>query len=113
MSVADYAIATKDLTKVYGRHVRAVDRLNLSVRRGEVYRFLGPSGAGKTTTLRMLLGWSTPLPAPRSCRAERRAIPRTCSVCARLWKNPLLPVPVRPGKPAGDGALTGPVRGGH
>jgi ABC-type hemin transport system ATPase subunit len=50
MSVADYAIATKDLSKVCRRHVRAVDRLNLSVRRGEVYRFLGPSGAGKTTT---------------------------------------------------------------
>jgi ABC-2 type transport system ATP-binding protein len=56
MSVAEYAIETTDLTKVYGKHVRAVDRLNLSVRRGEVYGFLGPNGAGKTTTLRMLLG---------------------------------------------------------
>ncbi|HET8624311.1 MAG TPA: ATP-binding cassette domain-containing protein [Gemmatimonadales bacterium] len=56
MSVAEYAIETTDLTKVYGKHVRAVDRLNLIVRRGEVYGFLGPNGAGKTTTLRMLLG---------------------------------------------------------
>jgi ABC-type multidrug transport system ATPase subunit len=56
MSVAEYAIETTDLTKVYGKHVRAVDRLNLTVRRGEVYGFLGPNGAGKTTTLRMLLG---------------------------------------------------------
>jgi ABC-2 type transport system ATP-binding protein len=56
MSAAAYAIETRDLTKVYGKHVAAVDRLNLSVRRGEVYGFLGPNGAGKTTTLRMLLG---------------------------------------------------------
>jgi ABC-2 type transport system ATP-binding protein len=33
-----------------------VDRLDLSVYRGEVYGFLGPNGAGKTTTIRMLLG---------------------------------------------------------
>src|SRR6266511_2111924 len=56
MSVAEHVIETRDLTKVYGNHVKAVDRLNLSVRRGEVYGFLGPNGAGKTTTLRMLLG---------------------------------------------------------
>lgn len=52
----DQAIQTKDLTKVYSQETRAVDRLNLSVRRGEVYGFLGANGAGKTTTLRMLLG---------------------------------------------------------
>jgi ABC-type multidrug transport system ATPase subunit len=56
MSVSDYAIETKNLTKLYGKDVKAVDRLTLSVRRGEVYGFLGPNGAGKTTTLRMLLG---------------------------------------------------------
>jgi ABC-2 type transport system ATP-binding protein len=49
-------IETNDLTKVFGGHVRAVDHLNLSVRKGEVYGFLGPNGAGKTTTLRVLLG---------------------------------------------------------
>jgi ABC-type multidrug transport system ATPase subunit len=56
MSAPEFAVETTDLTKVYGRHTRAVDRLNLSVRTGEVYGFLGPNGAGKTTTLRMLLG---------------------------------------------------------
>jgi ABC-2 type transport system ATP-binding protein len=56
MSGAEYAVETTDLTKVYGGDVKAVDRLNLSVRTGEVYGFLGPNGAGKTTTLRMLLG---------------------------------------------------------
>ena len=55
MAGSEYLVETKDLTKRYG-NVRAVDRLNLSVRAGEVYGFLGPNGAGKTTTLRILLG---------------------------------------------------------
>jgi ABC-2 type transport system ATP-binding protein len=38
----------------------AVDRLDLTVRRGEVYGFLGPNGAGKTTTMRMLVGLTRP-----------------------------------------------------
>jgi ABC-2 type transport system ATP-binding protein len=57
---AAYVIETNDLTKLYGRHVRAVDHLNLSVRKGEVYGFLGPNGAGKTTTLRVLMGLIRP-----------------------------------------------------
>jgi ABC-type multidrug transport system ATPase subunit len=60
MNGSDYVIETRDLTKVFGRQVRAVDHLNLSVRRGEVYGFLGPNGAGKTTTLRVLLGLVRP-----------------------------------------------------
>jgi len=56
MNAPEHVIETRDLTKVFGRHVRAVDHLSLSVRKGEVYGFLGPNGAGKTTTLRVLLG---------------------------------------------------------
>jgi ABC-type multidrug transport system ATPase subunit len=56
MRATENAIETRDLTKVYGKRIRAVDRLNLTVRRGEVYGFLGPNGAGKTTTMQMLLG---------------------------------------------------------
>jgi ABC-2 type transport system ATP-binding protein len=55
MTGSEYLVETRELTKRYGS-VLAVDRLNLSVRAGEVYGFLGPNGAGKTTTLRMLLG---------------------------------------------------------
>jgi ABC-2 type transport system ATP-binding protein len=51
----DKVVETSGLTKVYGHGIIAVDRLDLSVYRGEVYGFLGPNGAGKTTTLRMLL----------------------------------------------------------
>jgi ABC-2 type transport system ATP-binding protein len=52
-------VETHELTKRYG-HRPAVDRVSLTVRRGEVYGFLGPNGAGKTTTLRMLLGLVRP-----------------------------------------------------
>jgi ABC-2 type transport system ATP-binding protein len=52
-------VSTQGLTKTFGPRT-AVDRVDLSVRRGEVYGFLGPNGAGKTTTLRMLLGLVTP-----------------------------------------------------
>ena len=58
-SVSDFVLETHNLTKRYGER-RAVDRLDLNVRRGEVYGFLGPNGAGKTTTLRMLLGLVRP-----------------------------------------------------
>jgi ABC-type multidrug transport system ATPase subunit len=59
-AVADAVVQTHGLTKHYGTGIVAVDRLDLTVRRGEVYGFLGPNGAGKTTTLRMLLGLIRP-----------------------------------------------------
>jgi ABC-2 type transport system ATP-binding protein len=46
-------IKTKDLTKMYGK-LRAVDKINLSIEKGEIFGFLGPNGAGKTTTIGML-----------------------------------------------------------
>jgi ABC-2 type transport system ATP-binding protein len=56
---AEIALEARGLTKRYGDTL-AVDRVSLSVHRGEVYGFLGPNGAGKTTTLRMLLGLIRP-----------------------------------------------------
>ncbi len=56
---SDIVLATTALAKHYGR-VRAVDGIDLEVRRGEVYGFLGRNGAGKTTTIRMLLGLIRP-----------------------------------------------------
>jgi len=46
---------TKNLTKNFGR-LRAVNNLNLEVKRGQVFGMLGPNGSGKTTTLGMLMG---------------------------------------------------------
>jgi ABC-2 type transport system ATP-binding protein len=48
-------IATKALTKRYGR-LLVVDQIDLDVREGDRYGFLGPNGSGKTTVVRMLLG---------------------------------------------------------
>ncbi|MGW3963276.1 ABC transporter ATP-binding protein [Amycolatopsis sp. NPDC005003] len=48
-------IVTRALTKRYGRTV-AVDAVDLDVREGDRYGFLGPNGSGKTTLVRMLLG---------------------------------------------------------
>lgn len=54
-------IKTENLTKTYkdfwGRpRVRALDRLNITVERGEIFGILGPNGSGKTTTIKLLLG---------------------------------------------------------
>jgi ABC-type multidrug transport system ATPase subunit len=51
----EYAIETHGLTRRYGQIVSA-DDLNLAVPLGSVYGFLGPNGAVKTTTIRLLLG---------------------------------------------------------
>ncbi len=48
-------LRTHDLSLSYGR-LRAVDRLSISVDQGEIYGFLGRNGAGKTSTIRMLMG---------------------------------------------------------
>ncbi len=52
-------IETKGLTKQYGEKT-AVDHLDLSIYRGEVFGLLGPNGAGKTTTTLMLTGLTEP-----------------------------------------------------
>lgn len=52
-------LETFDLTKAYGE-VLAVDRLNIRMQQGSICAFLGQNGAGKSTTLRMLLGMIHP-----------------------------------------------------
>ena len=52
-------IELKSLTKEYGEY-RAVDNLNLFVKKGEIFGFIGPNGAGKTTTIKMIGGILAP-----------------------------------------------------
>ncbi len=51
----DILLETRDLVRCFGA-VRAVDGLNLEVRAGEMVGLVGPDGAGKTTTMRLLCG---------------------------------------------------------
>ena len=48
-----------NLTKVFGS-LKAVDTVNFTIEKGEIFGLLGPNGAGKTTTIRMLTGILTP-----------------------------------------------------
>ncbi len=53
------SVVIENLVKRFGSFV-AVDRINLAIRKGEVFGFLGPNGAGKSTTIRMLCGLLRP-----------------------------------------------------
>jgi ABC-2 type transport system ATP-binding protein len=54
------AVVTEGLRKVFHGGLIAVDHLDLTIHRGEVFGLLGPNGSGKTTTIRMLCGLLTP-----------------------------------------------------
>jgi len=53
-------IRIENVSKIFGGSVKAVDHVNLEVKRGEFFALLGPSGCGKTTLLRMLAGFEVP-----------------------------------------------------
>ncbi|TWT26454.1 ATP-binding cassette domain-containing protein [Planomicrobium sp. CPCC 101110] len=59
LGTGDLAIEAKGLVKIFGKQ-RAVDGVDLAIRKGTVYGFLGPNGAGKTTTIRMLATLTKP-----------------------------------------------------
>lgn len=55
----DTVIEVHGLSKSFGDKV-AVNQVDLTVRRGDIFGFLGPNGSGKTTTIRLLCGLLTP-----------------------------------------------------
>ena len=55
----DDVIKVEKLTKRFGNFT-AVDGISFTVKRGEIFGFLGANGAGKTTAMRMLCGLSKP-----------------------------------------------------
>ena len=52
-------IEAREVTRDFG-DFRAVDNLNLKIKKGEVFGFLGPNGAGKTTSINMMVGLLRP-----------------------------------------------------
>lgn len=69
--MSDLAVMTSGLTKRYRGDVLAVDDVDLRVARGEIYAFLGLNGAGKSTTIRMLLGMIRPTAGHAELFGER------------------------------------------
>ena len=51
----DYILKTNDLTKTYGT-TRALDKINMQIKRGAIYGLIGRNGAGKTTLLKIISG---------------------------------------------------------
>ena len=66
MSATDYVIDVAGVTKRFGAKT-VVNAIDLQVRRGEIYGFLGPNGSGKTTFIRMLCGLLTPDAGTGTC----------------------------------------------
>lgn len=52
-------VVIKNLKKHFGK-LRAVDGINLDIKKGEILGFLGPNGAGKSTTIRCMMGFNKP-----------------------------------------------------
>ena len=54
-----YLLSTQGLKKQYGRQ-KAVDHIDIHIKKGAIYGFIGRNGAGKTTTLKMISGLARP-----------------------------------------------------
>ena len=57
--MSELLLSTNGLTKQYGHH-KAVDKVNLHIKKGAIYGFIGRNGAGKTTCLKMISGLARP-----------------------------------------------------
>lgn len=53
--MSEEIIKAEGLTRVFNKHLTAVDHVDFGVKQGEIFGFLGPNGAGKTTTINMLI----------------------------------------------------------
>lgn len=64
--MSEYLLSTSGLTKQFGHH-KAVNNVDLHVKKGAIYGFIGRNGAGKTTFLKMISGLSKPTDGEIKC----------------------------------------------
>lgn len=55
----DYIIRASNVTKIYNKH-KALDDVSMTIKKGDIYGFIGKNGAGKTTMIRVLTGLVVP-----------------------------------------------------
>ena len=60
MQPTQAAVSIRGLSKTYASGLEALKRINLDIRRGEIFALLGPNGAGKTTLINIVCGIVTP-----------------------------------------------------
>lgn len=81
----DYILQTTGLTKQYGKRI-AVNNVNMKIKKGDIYGFIGRNGAGKTTMIRMITGLVTPtrgeivLFSQKGIRNMKDGLPRIGSI---------------------------------
>ena len=68
--MSEYLLSTSGLTKQFGKH-KAVNDVNLHVKKGAIYGFIGRNGAGKTTFLKMISDSPNRLTERLNCLAIR------------------------------------------
>jgi len=78
--MSEPVVVTQELTKKYGE-LTALDRLSITLHKGQILGFIGPNGAGKTTTIKILVGLARPTSgqariAGVDCSREARKIKR-------------------------------------
>lgn len=85
MNLAEYILKTIGLTKQYRNNI-AVNNVNMKIKKGDIYGFIGRNGAGKTTMIRMITGLVTPtsgeieLFSQNNEKGVKSALPRIGSI---------------------------------
>ena len=54
--MSENQIIINNLSKVYNNGFKALEKVNLNIRKGEIFAMLGPNGAGKTTLFSIICG---------------------------------------------------------
>jgi ABC-2 type transport system ATP-binding protein len=82
MPETNFVLETRNLIKIYKRgNIKAVNGLNLNIRKGEIYAFIGANGSGKTTAIKMLTGVLDPTSG--SINVFGLSLPKNRKVVAR------------------------------